>query len=58
MEYERERKEKLLQHKLEKRRKGGERTFLGKKLDFPSLIKVDGGLEFSRNLSEKFKIKR
>lgn len=47
MEYERERKEKMMLRRLEKKRKANEKTFLGKKLHFTNLGAVEGGSEFA-----------
>lgn len=57
MEYEREKKEKLIMLKIEKRKKNNERTFLGKKIDFPDVSRCSGGSEFTKMLNDKFKVK-
>ena len=58
MDYEREKKEKLILQKLEKKKKTTERTFLGRKIDFPDVSRCQGGPEFTKMLNDKFRIKK
>lgn len=58
MDYEREKKEKLLMQKIELRKKQSEKTFLDKKIIFPDINKLEGGSEFNKQLTDKFKLKK
>jgi len=58
MEYEREKKEKLILQKLDKKKKNNERTFLGHRINFPDVSKCSGGNEFTKMLNDKFKVKK
>lgn len=58
MEYEREKKERLILQKLEKKKKNNERTFLGKKIEFPDVNRCEGGSDFTKMLNDKFRAKK
>ena len=57
MEYEREKKERIRLKNLESKKKLIEKTFLGKKLNFPDLSKANGGYDFVKDLNEKLNLK-